>query len=266
MFRLNPKKRNKKIVVWIIAFAVFFLLVFSFRGFPPSFVTKGVLFLAKPFFSIKNSTSSFLEERSYVLKNKEEINNENLELKQKVLELELKNNFLQEVIKENEELKLVFNSPQAKDKELVLAPILLRPGYGVYNSIIISGGKDKDIKTGMLATAFGDSLLGYVYETMSGMSKIRLISYPGEETNVFVGGKFSAIAVGLGGENMEISLPRDMEVEVGEQIFTLDESPLFLGVVEMVTKKPADSFQKIIFRLPLNIQELRNVYLLKQKE
>jgi len=263
MFHLNPKKRKKKIIVWIIAFAVFFLLFFSFRGFPPSFVNRGVMFITQPLFYLKNSISLLINTKLFILGDKEKLANENILLKQKILEFELKEVFLNKILKENEELRLVFNSSKVEDREFVFAPVLLRPGFGIYNTIIVGAGTNDGIKKGTLVTAFGETLLGYVYETTSRISKVRLASYPGEETNVFVGGRFSAIAVGVGGENMELSLPRDVVVEIGEYVTTLDDKPLFLGIVEAITKKPTDSFQKIIFRLPLNIQELRNVYLVK---
>jgi len=263
MFPRNPKNRRKKIIVWIIAFAVFFLFSY-FLNFSQSFVTRGAMFVTQPLFYLKNTILSLMETRLFVFKGKKELISENLFLKQKIIELELSKNFLDEVMKENNELKLVFNFSEPENTEFILAPVFLRPGYGIYNTIVVGAGSNRGVKNGALVTAFGDTFLGYVYETVPGMSKVRLASYPGEETNVFIGGRFSAIAVGLGGENMEVSLPKDVEVEVGERVFTIDERPLFLGVVEVITKKPTDSFQKIIFRLPLNIQELRNVYLIKE--
>ena len=55
----------------------------------------------------------------------------------------------------------------------------------------------------MRAIAYGSVLIGHVAEVFSGASKIKLVSYPGEETNLFIeNGKISAIGLGLGGGNI----------------------------------------------------------------
>ncbi len=120
----------------------------------------------------------------------------------------------------------------------------------------------------MAVTAFGDVLLGHIADVAPDSSRVKLVSYPGRETNVYIQGQdfspgLSAIGVGLGGENMEITLPGDIEIAEGRNITTFDTSPLLLGAVEKIVRKPADPFQKIIFHLSINIQELNHVYIIK---
>ncbi len=99
------------------------------------------------------------------------------------------------------------------------------------------------------------------------MSKIKLISSFGEETNVLLESSgIPAIAVGRGGENFEIMLPRAVKVDIGERVITLGNQPMLIGIVEKIEHQTTDPLQKIIFRLPVNIQYLNRVFLLKANE
>lgn len=118
----------------------------------------------------------------------------------------------------------------------------------------------------MMATAHANVLLGHVAEVFPTISKIKLISFSGEETNVMIESapaSISAIAVGRGGENLEIKLPSAIEIKSGDKIMTMGTFPLAVGVVEKVEIDLSDPFQKILFRLPINLQELKYVMIEK---
>jgi rod shape-determining protein MreC len=262
MMRRNIKKNKKLLWAFLLAGAFIALfLAFFLKALPPRFVTKSALFLAQPLISVKNKVAVFVEHNSSVFKEKRGLKDENISLKQKILELQTKQKFVNALLEENKRLKSVFSFDEKRS--LVIASIISRPGYGIYNALVIDAGSKEGVEEGMIVTAFGNVLLGYVVDVMPNISRVKLVSYPEEETNVFIGGRVSAIAVGLGGENMEVALPNDLSIKVGDNITTFGVNSLFLGIVEEIIKSPADPFQKIIFRLPLNIQELRFVYLIK---
>ncbi len=260
------RKKDKKKKIWIILISVLvitlFLVMIFFKSFPHGFVTKSVLYIAQPFFSLKSNITSFLNNNISVFKVKKELQEENNFLKEKVKEMEIRGQFSEIILNENEELKALLSQPKV-DRELTMAYILARPGYGLYNSLIVNKGSKHGVKEGTMVVAFGSVLLGYISDVLPDTSRVRLISHPEEETNVFIENSVSAIAVGQGGENMEISLPHDVEVDVGNKILTFGNEPLFLGVVEKIIRESADPFQRIIFRLPINIQELQRVYLIR---
>ena len=238
-----------------------FLTVFLFKSFPPLFVTKTVIYFTKPLVSLKNKTYSFVKNFYFVFQDKKDLENQNIVLRQKLIELELRDDFFEILETENKELKEVLSFK--KEKSLMLASILLRPSYGIYNSLVVDVGSKHGVKEGMLVTAFGNVLLGHIYEAAPNISRVKLISSPEEEANVFIGNRVSAIAVGLGGENMVVDLPTNIDINIGDSVVSLDTNSLFLGVVEELIQEPTSPFQKIIFRLPVNIQELRHVYIVK---
>lgn len=257
----NTKKKKRHFIILFGALVALFFAILLFKGFPPFFLKKGALFLTKPVLVLKNNTTRFVENKIALLKNKEEIKNENNFLRQKILELETKEKFFQPLFEENKKLKEALSI--IDEKKLILASILSRPGYGIYNSLIIAAGTNQGVEKGMPVTAFGNVLLGYVSETTSDAGKVKLISYPEEEINILIDNRITGIAIGLGGENMKIILPNDIKIEVGNNISGLGARSLLLGVVEEIIKKPTDPFQEILFRLPINIQEIQNVFLIK---
>jgi hypothetical protein len=111
-------------------------------------------------------------------------------------------------------------------------------------------------------------LLGYVTDVFPQTSKVKLVSFHEEETNALIesvstGAKISALAIGRGGGDMEIKIPSSIEVHSGDRIMTPGTYPLILGIVERAEINLSDPFQKIFFRLPLNLQELKYVMIEK---
>ncbi|MDD5032644.1 MAG: rod shape-determining protein MreC [Candidatus Pacebacteria bacterium] len=226
-----------------------------------SSVAKTFLSVFKPVFSAKNKIFSTTGRFFSGFGDNAALKKENEFLKEKTKELESKNIIAEEIFKENKILNEVLNHV-SPDSKMAAALILERPGYGIYDSLIIDSGADNGIKEGNMVTAFGNVLLGRTFDVASGISKVRLISYPGEEINVSVGGRFAASAKGVGGVNMEINIPKNIEVFIGDNVFFSGIPRLFLGVVESIDREPAGPFQKILFRLPVNLNEINHVFIL----
>ncbi len=148
--------------------------------------------------------------------------------------------------------------------------IISRPPQSPYDILIIDAGSDNEVKAGMLVTAYGNVLLGYVAEVFPSTSKVKLISFSNEETNVMIESAgtgtstaVSAIAIGRGGENLEIKLPSSIAINSGDQVKTMGTLSFVVGTIEKVEISLSDPFQKLLFRLPVNIQELKYVMIEK---
>jgi len=182
---------------------------------------------------------------------------ENTALKVRVMELEvlaLANKRLRE---ENEELKKEVGRFSGVHEEK-LAAILARPNRIPYDTLVLDIGAEDSVAEGNLVLAGEDSLLGRVAQVFKKTSQVILYSAPGETLDVIVGpDNVSAIAEGNGGGNSRISLPRDIAVSEGDLIIAPSIDSLTLGVVGVVNANPADAFQEIMFKTPVNIQELR---------
>jgi hypothetical protein len=96
--------------------------------------------------------------------------------------------------------------------------------------------------------------VGYIERVDGYSSVVRLYSTPDEKLNVLVTTKdIPAIAIGRGGGNFAIELPRDLEVSVGSPITIPGAEHVVLGVVEYVELDQTNSLQTILFRQPINI-------------
>ncbi|MCX6731448.1 MAG: rod shape-determining protein MreC [Candidatus Parcubacteria bacterium] len=215
----------------------------------------------------RNVVVRFFVAVSHPLLNLNKKNDEVSVLKNRVAELESKILMLESLEKENQELKAMFSHLE-EAKKYILGAVISRPPQSPYDVLIIDAGSDNGVKEGMTATAFSNILLGYATDVFSKTSKIKLISFPGEETSALIesvstGAKISALATGRGGGEMEIKLPSSLEIHSGDRITTPGTYPLMLGIVERAEINLSDPFQKIFFCLPVNIQELNYVMIEK---
>jgi len=190
-------------------------------------------------------------------------------LKEKNAELEAKILSMTLLEKENQDLKtMLSNPPNPPAGGYILGAIISRPPQSPYDVLLIDNGSDNGVQQGMTVTAFSNVLLGYVTEVFPKTSKVKLISFPSEETNVIIesastGIKTSATAFGRGGGEMEIKIPSAVEIHSGDLVKTPGTFSLMLGTVEKAEINLSDPFQKIYFRLPVNLQELQWVMIEK---
>lgn len=259
---INYRKKKKKFFLSGALFALI-LIILIFPTFSFRFIEQSAFYVFNPFLKMKTAIDEWRHNVEVVFVEKKALQEENNSLKEKIMQLETKIALDEAINKENETAKTSFS---AEDKnKFLIAYIISRPPDTPYDMLIIDSGAKDGIKEGMQVSAFGNVLLGYVADVSSDMSKIKLISSFGEETNVFLEISLTpAIAIGRGGENFEITLPRSINVNIGEKVLTLGKQPMLVGIVEKIEKQEAAPFQKIIFRLPVNLQYLNQVFLLKK--
>lgn len=258
IFPLNKKKKYGRKMAWLGSFIAFFLVLAVWN--PPigHFAARPIMYAAAPFFRLNTAIGDWLAEGAFIFKTKHSLRSENLKFKESIAKLKARMLSCGIKEKENKELKSLLSS--ADGEKFSVAAVLARSPQSPYDILVVDAGLNKGIEPGMRALAYGNVLIGYVSDVFPKTSKIKLISFPGEESNVsLVDSGISAIAVGLGGENLEITLPRAIKIKVGERVAALGSESLAAGIVEKVLIDPADPFQKILFRLPLNIQELKYI-------
>lgn len=191
------------------------------------------------------------------------LRDEELKEKNSVLETEVLSCAI--IQKENEELKTKFyRQTLAVEEKYILAGILSAPPRSPYDVLILDGGAENGIQNGMAVIAYNDILIGYVAETFPKTSKIKMVSFPGEETSAILQSAAGeshifVSAIGKGGGNMEIKLPNSIEVKSGDYVITPGLNSLILGITGKIEVNLAESSQTILFRAPLNIQELKYV-------
>jgi cell shape-determining protein MreC len=259
---INSKKKKKNLVL-SGALVALILIAVIFQNFSYRIVSRPVFYVLGPFFKMKNNFDKWWGDFRLSFNVKKSLQDENKMLHEKIMQMEVKTTLSEIIEKENKMLKSAFLAEERKN--FLMASVISRPPETPYDMLIIDAGSSLGAKEGMQVSAFGNVLLGYVADVFNDASKIKMISAFGEETNVILeSSQTPAIAIGRGGENFEITLPRAVKVDIGERVITWGRQLMIVGFVEKIEQETANPFQKITFRLPVNIQYLNQVFLLKK--
>ena len=249
------KKKTTKIIIAILAIIfVFYFRTGVFRGlsYGANVIFKPVLIFGK---NLGNKFSSIGDN----FRNKKNLINENENLKAQILQSEADRANYATVVDENNKLKEILGR-KSEGKQLILGNILSKRNTSIYGSVIIDLGINDGIVLGQKVFALGNIPIGKIAEVDATSSKVILYSNPGERTEVVISGVDAFMeAVGRGGGNFEMSLPRDFILENGTQVVLPGLTSEVLGVVSTVISDPRDSFKKALLVSPVNIQELKFV-------
>jgi cell shape-determining protein MreC len=161
---------------------------------------------------------------------------------------------------EDENAKLTEMLARKKETtELTMARILAKPNQSAYDILLIDVGSEDGITTGAKVLARGDIPIGTVSEVNLHSSRVKLFTTNKEKTQgVIVGKDIFVDLVGHGGGTFQAMLPRDLVVEKGSTVATIDTGET-IAIAEESLADPRDPYQKILFRSSVNLFELRFV-------
>ncbi len=237
--------------------AVIFILIYFhasiFRGF--SKVTHAIF---RPVIILGNNVGEGLGNSGAFLKSKKGLTTKNEELLNQVREYEAEMANYNTLLAENNSLKETLGRNTQSD--FILGSILSKPHKSAYDTLVIDLGDKDGLVVGDEVFALGDIPIGRIDQVYGSTSKVVLYSTAGEKKEVVVGEKSLYLeAVGRGGGNFEINIPRDLELTVGTEAVLPGIFPYTLARVETIISDPRDSFVKALLVSPVNIQELKFV-------
>jgi cell shape-determining protein MreC len=243
----------------LIVSLLFIIIIGSLLTFFPQ--SEGIfLMLGKPFWKVSEGITYIFSDSIELLNSKQTLidratllTKENNALKIQVIEKAV-------LESENQSLKELFNR-KPESKEFMYASIVARPGFFTFDSLLLDVGLDQDVVSGALVYSTDYTPLGRVGDVRGDVARVILFSNPGEETPVIIGTSTTTpgIAFGKGGGNFEIKIPRSITLVAGDPIRFASGNNDILGSVEKVTSDPANSFQEVLFTLPVNIQHISSV-------
>lgn len=256
-YLLNKKTKRRKLLY--IAFGVFILLIliyFRFNIFNALSYASHAVFRSVLIFGnnagekLSNTGSFFCSKKALLL--------ENENLKSQLNEISARVSNYNSILDENIKIKEIFG--RAMGIQMTLAGILSKPNRSVYDTLIIDAGVNQNIVAGQKVFALGNVPIGRIAKVYANSSKVILFSNPGEKTDVIIPSKNVFMqAIGRGGGNFEMILPRDFVLERGNEVVLPGIMPYVLCIVETIISDPRDSFQKALLVSPVNIQELKFV-------
>lgn len=260
-YLLKNNRREKGVLKQILLACAVMIVAGIFYFFAPNFVNNTIFKIARPVWNAEHYIVGQFAKISALITDKERLAKLNATLEQKLEEAEVALQSLDYYKRENEQLKLLLGRNSGEKR--TLANIMAKPNQSVYDTLLLDAGLQEKIAVGDLVLA-GDFVLGSIREVYANHSKAVLLSAPGEISRVLIGEEdISAEALGRGAGNFILKLPKEINVTVGDLVRLPGLNPKFFGVVLDVEQTVTSTFQSILFRMPVNINNLRWVEIVK---
>ncbi len=255
--KTNFLQRNRHQVSYknrIVVVVLIFVLGATFFSFSRGLMVN----IFSPLWKGENAVAVGFRNLTNFFKSKNALIEENQILRDKLSSNELADMSLQAV--RDAENSLLLNFGRTSPNKFIAASVLIHPPKTAYDSLIIDAGAVDGVPLDAEVSLPEGPKIGTIIEVFSKSSRVKLYSSNGEETNAVLERSLVPVTlIGRGGGNFEIALPRDVAVEVGDQILSAHLSPSVIGVVGDIEMKPTDSFKKIIVRSVANVYTVRLV-------
>ena len=249
----EDRRRSAQKKLWVTVVVLFILMII----FGTVFARQSFFSLVYPILKIKNVVvnSNFAE----YFNSKQTLIEEKSALDLKLFELGNLSAINVILQSENDLLKNLLGRKEGT-LSTVLATVLVKPPQTPYDTLLVDIGADYQVKVGDKVIANSNIYVGEISEVEEHSAKVTLYSTPGRELPVTLGANsISAQAVGIGGGNFNISLPKEVDIKEGDTITVPSIISNIFGIVEKVDSKEKDSAQTVLFKSPINISELKFV-------
>ncbi|MFA6553957.1 MAG: rod shape-determining protein MreC [Candidatus Paceibacterota bacterium] len=250
MTYLEPKRRSNTKIITLITVVVFIVFILI-QIFIPHIFSAIFTSMVAPFWRAEFSIESgSLSSPSALLR-------ENEALKQELSSVLARMNVIEYIDFENSELRSQMSRGSSTTPHVSVV-VLKRPPFSSYDELIIDAGLDRNISTTSTVYANGNIPIGRVFEVSGQTSKVILFSSPNQKQEVLIGPThIPATAIGRGGGQYEVELPRGLQVNEGDFVILASSDTRPIGKVVSISSDSAEPFQKILFSPPINIYELR---------
>lgn len=257
-----PHNKKSRKIIWLGAILALIFALYFLNTPLNTLGLKIINLFSGPIKNIKSKAEGIYDSTYVFFADKNELIQKNVFLENELLKIQAR--IEQDEIWRKEYLSLLEKFGRKNQNNLIMARVITNFSELPYDALLLDLGGQNNISKGMKITAFdGSVFIGTIRDVQPKISRGVLVSSPNEETNIiFDKTEVSAIAVGQGNGELSVTLPGDLNIEIGERAYTLNQNPLLVGFVEKIEKKTVDPLQKILIRLPLNISNLHTVFLL----
>lgn len=253
-YLLKNNKQDRGVFRYVAGVFITLAIIAFFYFFGRSVINTGLFAIARPLWNVEQYVSGIFWGIIASVEDKARLQNQNTALRQELDGTQALLQTLDAYKKENETLKNMLGR-ESQNKRVVSA-ILAKPNQSLYDTLVLDVGEKQGVMVGNQVMS-GDFVIGVVREVYSGYSKAVLFSSPGEMINVLIGdSNISAQAQGLGGGNFSVKLPKEISVANGDLIRMPGINQKFFGTVSDVLRTAQNSFEFILFSLPININSI----------
>ncbi len=255
-----PRNRPTRVYLKLVFTALgIFLLVWAIL----SFFGGALVTVVSPLWQAENSFSRVVKKTWSHLESRQELVDQNFDLKGRVSSLELEVASLKISLEQERAFyALLGRAPVGGE---VVASVVARPPQSPYDVILIDAGSREGVTEDARVYLPEGPALGLITEVFNSSAKVKLFSTAGEKLDaVLERGSVPVVLEGRGAGNFRLKIPREVEVFAGDKIVTGDTEFSLLAVVEVVNVNPTDAFQEVLARSPINIFSLRLVSIIPQ--
>jgi rod shape-determining protein MreC len=254
-------KRRKRSMIILVGLLVVVILT---NIFIPRFFSSFIHTTGLPLLYSRLAATSFMSDLGLTLQSKRTLIEENKALEQKMIVFEAIQAKEQALQKENESLRALMGKASTTPTS-ILAQILSKPGYSPYDTLIIDAGQKDGVIVGDIVLVDNTLVIGEVVAVTQHTANVLLYSTPEHKTDVFLGSQYiQATAVGKGGGNFEIRVPRNTEIIQGDEVRLAKFPDIVFGSITEVNGTAADTFERVLFRSLIDIAHVRFVTIQKQ--
>lgn len=199
-----------------------------------------------------------------------EINKENVEFRQKNLELEAEISQIKEVERENEVLRKGLEISKKGQNIVEMASVVGKDVQVAGDWILINKGERQGIEKDMAVISKDMALVGKVVEIMSSFSKVMLIT---NKESIVAGLAEKGRSEGLvkkeaKGKLFMDFIPRSEKIEIEERIITSGMDNIYpkgilIGKIENIDLSQNQLFQKITISPAVDFSKLEEVFIVK---
>jgi rod shape-determining protein MreC len=252
--------KNKKEILSFFTIFLLILLTIVFQGHLRSFFYDFSRPLENYFFEAGEKSSNFFKGLLFFCEIKREnqfLKEENQELLSRIIELE-------DLRRENQELKSALGLKLEEKFKLLQVRAILHNNEEDF--ILISNGQKDGLKKNMTVINFHNVLIGRVFEVYEKTAKVSLISDKNIKFSVEIDGKkINGLLKGMGRDKIFLDLvPKEEELNVGALISTAGleggfPQGLLVGKIKEVEKTDLSPFQQVDIEPLFNIEDNNNL-------
>lgn len=163
---------------------------------------------------------------------------------------------LSTIEKENISLKAELNREDSING--TLGRVIVPPNRSIYNTLVIDVGLEDGIIVGQNVYAFGSIALGTVSDVGEHNSTVLLYSASGRQTvGTTTGSDIAVTLIGRGGGEYEVRMPRDIVFAEGGVISEQSLGTHPLATIQKIITDPRDPFQRLLAKVPVNLQTMK---------
>lgn len=166
--------------------------------------------------------------------------------------------------KENEELRALARLAQSRGG--VAAPVVSSTRSSLYGTFLIGAGAENGISVGDIVLA-GERgfVLGRVVDVRKHSSLVKDIFAPGGSLEAAASGA-TFLLEGRGGGNARAEVPSALQIGKGDVVMSPAFGGRSVGIVSATSSDPSSALKRVYVRAPVNLSDLRFVYVVSDAE